>query len=68
MTLANPLTVANDVPSDLPGFFSLFRSAEPKVDAAVGPRSRCGGPRGDQGEDADETSDFVWALAYWPWL
>jgi len=61
------MTLANDVPSDLPRFFSLFRAADPKADPVANPLRR---PveAGELDKDDDTTSDFVWALAYWPWL
>jgi len=59
------MTLANDVPSDLPRFFSFFRASEPKARPVERPIAA--GPS-DKGDDDDATSDFVWALAYWPWL
>lgn len=63
------MTLANDVPSDLPRFFSLFRSADAKADPVAGPVKRPAAAGDcDKGDDDEATSDFVWALAYWPWL
>lgn len=63
------MTLANDVPSDFPRFFSLFRSADPKV-ARDPESSQCPlqALDHDKADDADTTSDLVWSLAYWPWL
>jgi len=59
------MTLANDVPSDLPRFFSFFRAPEPKASLTKRPVEA---RELDKADDADTTSDFVWALAYWPWL
>ncbi|MCX5581274.1 hypothetical protein [Kaistia terrae] len=63
------MTLANDVPSDLPRFFSFFRAADPKVARDSEPSQRPDQVLdGDKADDADTTSDLVWSLAYWPWL
>ncbi|WEK50656.1 MAG: hypothetical protein P0Y66_00650 [Candidatus Kaistia colombiensis] len=63
------MTLANDVPSDLPRFFSFFRAAEPKPSPVAEPVTRPVQAQDlDKADGADTTSDFVWALAYWPWL
>ncbi|MBN9026186.1 MAG: hypothetical protein J0H20_11370 [Rhizobiales bacterium] len=59
------MTLANDVPSDLPRFFSFFQAPEPKASLVKRPPEA---RELDKADDADTTSDFVWALAYWPWL
>lgn len=62
------MTLANDVPSDLPRFFQAFRSADSKATPPAQSVQRPAGLGDRRKDDHDTTSDFVWALAYWPWL